>query len=333
MAAPLEHSRSGGYQASAEQMAIQQSAAAVANEAFSAEAIAAEAARREVALAEEAAVWRREGREQCVREGRPIEAQYLEPSEPLAGGVDGNGDAMVNEGGRLETYGDSTLTPDEWYAEQAASRPAPVPEPRSSRLAAALVEVLDEHVPEEEADEPEEVLPEVMGGAHLVRWILVPADGSDGWTLGISTESNTDEEPDAVYLEITQAMMRKWRNEPDAVQGLPRFAAGLMEKVADSLAEDLTDPLIDALERITRGELREKQHLSPVEPTRTAVGEDEPTTRTDASDLDAEPVYSFESLDDYVMARDAYAQIMSADEFSAFLDDNQDYEDEIERQA
>ena len=80
MAAPLEHNRDGGYKASAEQMRIQQAAAAAAAEAFTPEAIAAEAARREKALAEEAAQWRKEGREQCIREGRPIEEQYLEPS-------------------------------------------------------------------------------------------------------------------------------------------------------------------------------------------------------------------------------------------------------------
>lgn len=308
---PLEHTRDGGYGAAAEQMRIQQAAAAAAAEAGSAEALAAEAARREKALAEEAAVWRREGREQCVRENRPIEAQYLDPSPPLAGGVD-----EVNE----------ISDPD-----------AVVPTPRKSRLADAMAEVIEEH--QEEAEY--QAVEEVMGGASLVRWILVPDDESDGWTLGLSTESHEDEAPDQVYLDVTQAMMRKWRNSPDADKGLERFAAGIMEKVADALAEDLTDALIESLERITTGELREKQRLEaqewtfpegsdvsvPVEPTRTSVGEDEPHQALPEGDV--EP---FDSLDDYIAARDHYANTLSRDEYVAFLDTNQEYEDEIERQ-
>ena len=301
MAAPLEHNRDGGYKASAEQMRIQQAAAAAAAEAFTPEAIAAEAARREKALAEEAAQWRKEGREQCIREGRPIEEQYLEPSP--AQPVDEVPTGLDEDGS--------------------------VPSPRrsGSRLAAALAPVVEEHQ-EPEVEEEEEIPAEVMGGAHLVRWILVPAEESDGWTLGLSTESHEDEQPDAVYLEVTQAMMRKWRNAPASAHDLERFAAGLMEKVADALAEDLTDRLIEALQRITTGELREKQYLAgPVEfhndyepdpPTETSVGND---------------VEPFESLEAYVQFRDDYAQTASREDFAAFLDDNQEYEDEIERRA
>lgn len=313
MAAPLEHTRDGGYGASAKQAAIQAAAAAAAAEAYSPEAIAAEAKRQEDRIAAEAAQWRKEGREQCIREHRPIEAQYLEPSPPLPGGVDGNGEHMISEGGPV--YTDPT----------GLDEDGTVPSPRKSRLAEILAEVVE---PEEAEEEP--VPAEVMGGAHLVRWILLPAEEGDGWTLGLSTESHEDESPDAVYLEITQAMMRKWRNAPASANDLERFAAGLMEKVADALAEDLTDRLIESLQRITTGELRERQYLLPPSgieltgypqdlPTETSVGEDEPVP--------------FSNLDEYVQARDAYAQMMSAGEFSAFLDENQDYEDEIERRA
>lgn len=294
----MEHGRDGGYQAAARQMKIQQAAAAAAAEAASPEAVAAEAERQRVKLEMEAAEWRAAERAICDAKGESYRPEILEPSPVLETGVDGS----------LEVYDD-----------YAGNNIVTGRKGGKSRLADALAEVV------EEQQEEVEVLPEVMGGAHLVRWILVPADESDGWTLGISTESNTDEEPDAVYLEITQAMMRKWRNSPAADKPLERFAAGLMEKVADSLAEDLTDPLIDALERITRGELREKQHLNLVEPTRTSVGEDEPQPAGED-----EPV-PFGSLHEYIEARDSYALTLSRDEFAAFLDTNQDLEEQVER--
>ena len=297
----MQHNENDAYGAAARQMKIQQAAAAAANEAGSAEALAAEAARQDAIREAEAATWRKEGREQCIRENRPIEQQYLEPSPVLEGGVD----AAVN-------------APSD---ERDVSAGITAHERRKSTLAERL------------AVEEEEVPEDLMGGAHLVRWLLTPSDDSDGWTLGLSTESHEDEQPDAVYLEVTQAMMRKWRNAPPAAKDLERFAAGLMEKVADALAEDLTDRLIECLERITRGELREKQslphftgaphdHILPdgteMEPTRTSVGED---------------VEPFTSLEDYVIARDAYTQTMSAREYTDFLDANQHLEDEIERRS
>lgn len=302
MANPLEHNRDGGYQARAEQAAIQHARALVAAEANSPEAIAAEAARQEVRLAAEAAEWRAAERAISDANGEPYRPEILEPSPVLEPtGLDEDGS---------------------------------VPTPRKSRLAEALSTVLED--PDEVEDEEVEELPaEVMGGAHLIRWILLPAEENDGWTLGLGIESNEDEQPDAVYLEVTQAMMRKWRNAPANANDLERFAAGLMEKVADSLAEDLTDNLIVALERITRGELREKQHLLDV-PTETSIGPDDDGPFADAPDnadeVPDEPV-PFGSIDEYVQARDSYAQTLSREDYSAFLDDNQDLEDQIERMA
>ena len=46
-----------------------------------------------------------------------------------------------------------------------------------------------------------------------------------------------------------------------------------------------------------------------------------------------QPFEPFESLEAYVAFRDDYAQTASREDFAAFLDDNQEYEDEIERRA
>lgn len=306
----MDHGRNDGYSAAQRQMRIQQAKAAAAAEANSPEALAAEAARQAIIRENEAREWRAAERAICDAKGEDYRPEILEPSPPVD--VDGNGAF------------EPRMVPPAW------DHPTPsgldddgsVPSPRRSRLADKLAEVVLE---EEEETEPEPEPDPVMGGAHLVRWILVPAAESDGWTLGFSMEDHTSEEPDAVYLEVTQAMMRGWRNAPQNAHDLERFAAGIMEKVADSLAEDLTDRLIEALNRITTGELREKQYLVQEftdAPTETAIGPDD--------DGEVEP---FGSVAEYVEIRDSYAQTLSRDEFAAFLDDNQDMEEAVARMA
>jgi len=296
------------YGAAARQAAIQQAAAAAAVEANSPEALAAEAARQEAKLAAEAAEWRAAERAACDARGESYPPEILEPSAPQP--VDEyNGPTGLDEDGTVPRLGRTIKGVA--YPEDLPEDPAPA----RSRLAAAVQAVLED--PEEEPDyepEPEDV----MGGAELVQWVLIPdPDGTDGWALVLSIQRHTEQEPDVVPIDVTQAMMRKWRNAPGNANDLERFAAGLMEKVADALAEDLTDGVIEALQRITTGELREKQHLDA--PTETSVGEDEPIP--------------FGSLQEYIEMRDHYANTLTRDEYVAFLDQNQDYEDEIERQS
>lgn len=140
------------------------------------------------------------------------------------------------------------------------SPPVPVDEigPANADLSAKLAEAVAPVL--EGADET------VIGaGRAIMQWILVSSDdpeNSDGYQLALQVQVD-EQVPGGVVLEISQQMLKQWRDGIQNKDGETRFAAGIVEKTIEIASLETGNALIYHLRELMR------------EPTRTAVGDDD----------------------------------------------------------
>lgn len=140
------------------------------------------------------------------------------------------------------------------------SPPVPVDEiePANIDLSAKLAEAVAPVV--EGSDET------VIGaGRAIMQWILVPSDdpeNSDGYQLALQVQVD-EQVPGGVVLEISQQMLKQWRDGIQNKDGETRFAAGIVEKTIEIASLETGNALIHHLRELMR------------EPTRTAIGDDD----------------------------------------------------------
>lgn len=269
-----EHTRDQASAAIDDRAARANARASSAAEMFTPEFKAAEAKRQEAARAAEAAANRYSEYDRYVAEvlvynqerNQDQRIGAVHPFQETMGLEEWKVAYGFTEPEEMDAGENDAWMSDQPEPEEVQDEPTegPVPTGRKS-----LAEAVSDHL----GDQPAEPV-NVMGGAVLLRWVLTPAEEGNDWVFGMSVERELDEMPDAVFVNVNQAMLRSWRNEPKGTNTLERFAAGLIEKLADATAEDLTDSAVAALHRITDGDLRGVSSLRAV-PTETAIGDDD----------------------------------------------------------
>lgn len=140
------------------------------------------------------------------------------------------------------------------------SPPVPVDEiePANADLSAKLAEAIAPVV-----EGPDETV--IGAGRAIMQWILVPSDdpeNSDGYQLALQVQVD-EQAPGGVVLEITQQMLKQWRDGIQNKDGETRFAAGIVEKTIEIASLETGNALIYHLRELMR------------EPTRTAIGDDD----------------------------------------------------------
>lgn len=112
--------------------------------------------------------------------------------------------------------------------------------------------------------------PDPIGIGRLVfQWILVPAEDSEGYQLGIQLQVD-EQAPAGMGVDITPEMLASWA-KGKGLQGNrtehKHFVAAMFDQAIGVGATETANALVYALEELMLWETR---------PTETSVGEDEP---------------------------------------------------------